>query len=477
MDSKSWLENDHHAVIWTRAGGSPVKMANMVLSKGECRITYTDEFIRMGLPGLSLVLDPVYVQKETIVWRSTDSHPFHPRIMTLIPPNRNGNLQRKIYVDMLRRNEKQVATGPEMEWEILLAAGRNGIGHIDVFRSDEEALADYGHVEVEFSMVRGSRSRIWSLLRNEIKQITMENGDSDILSDALGTTPTAGGMISKVLIAIPDEDRWDGRFLLHETNSTHAMPGFVSAIVKIEDLQYEGLADLESLCLDVHREAGFDVPRSWRLDLDDMKLLAVERFDRTPNHVPIPFESLMTLFTSGSKKVQSGSDILWPDVGKYISRLGKISNLDIRSAQETLFRRMAYALMTGNGDMHLDNIGLLGDNRLAKLSPVYDPAPMRAWSRHNMRMAIPMDFDQETPIYVQIAETAPSFGLSVGMGWDILMEAAETTKDYCDRVMALNEVPEIRRKFLVDVVKKERGLLYEACPTISLPEQPSPGFK
>lgn len=49
---------DRHAVIWTRISGTPVKMASIVTTARECRITYTKAFVDSGLPGLSLLADP-----------------------------------------------------------------------------------------------------------------------------------------------------------------------------------------------------------------------------------------------------------------------------------------------------------------------------------------------------------------------------------------------------------------------------------
>lgn len=458
---------DRHAVIWTRVSGTPVKMASIVATARECRITYTKDFADSGLPGISLLADPSIIQQGTIVWISTEIRPLHPRLMAMIPPNVAGNLQRRIYAEILARQPNPPAPGMETEWEMLMLSGRNGIGHLDVFPDDIAARNWYILAETRGAApIQNGRSKLWDILRNEIRQHAGDPDGMNELVNIIGPTPSAGGMISKVLLSIPDRNTWDGSFRPYGTYA--ADPTSVDVIVKIEEPQYEGLLDLESLCLDVHRESRrFDVPRSWRLDVGDkkhadkLKLLAIERFDRSEG-LPIPFESLMTVFASGSRQIQSTQDVLWPEVGKMVAKIGRVCSLDIRKAQETLFRRLAFALMTGNGDMHLDNLAFLGGKQTVQLSPVYDPAPMRAWIRHNMRMAIPMDFDHETPIYRQIAKSATAFGVSATQGKEILLDAAEATKDYCERVMDLENVPEARRQALVDVVKQERSLLNQA---------------
>lgn len=456
---------DRHAVIWSRVGGAPMKMANLVLTTRECRITYTKEFVDSGLPGFSLTADPAIIQQETRVWTSTESRPLHPRLMAMIPPNQAGNLQRRIYAEILARLPSPPAPGMETEWEMLMLSGHGGIGHLDVFRDDVEASSWYENLStpsVTDSQI--SRSRMWNLLRDEVRQVDGEHGGLGELADIIGPTPSPGGMISKVLRSIPDAEVWTGESRAIGTRPIETP--FTDVIVKIEEPQYEGLLDLESLCLEVHREAGFEVPRSWRLDVDGLRLLAIERFDRSKAGLPIPLESLITVFASGSRRIQGTSDVFWPEVGSLVAKTGRICNLDIRKTQETLFRRLAFALMTGNGDMHLDNVGFLGGKQDTRLAPVYDPAPMRAWPRHNMRMAIPMDFEHGKPIYEQIAETAPAFGLSAAQGKAILIEAAEATRGFTERVMALVDVPLSRRKSLVSVIEQERMLLQTAFPAL-----------
>jgi len=448
---------DRHAVIWTCVGGAPIKMASIVATDRECRITYAMGFIESRLPGLSLMADPALIGQEALVWPSTESRPLHPRLMAMIPPHQPGNLQRRIYAEMLARRPIPPAPGTETEWEMLMLSGRNGIGHLDVFPDDVLASSWYAQTGVRPAAIQNSQSKIWEILRAEVQQHSSETGGILGLADILGPTPTAGGMISKVLLSIPDRPAWTGEFMPFGMRPEGER--FVDVIVKIEEPQYDGLLDLESLCLEIHREAGFDVPRSWRLDIDGLRLLAIERFDRDREGLPVPFESLMTVFSAGSRRIHGTADVMWPEVGSMVAKISRLCSLDIRRAQETLFRRLAFALMTGNGDMHLDNIGLLGGKHAVRLAPVYDPAPMRAWPRHNMRMAIPMDFTSGTPVYTKIAESAPSFGLSVAHGRDILNDAAEATRDFCERVMGLENVPEVRRANLAAIIKQERKWL------------------
>ena len=47
------------------------------------------------------------------------------------------------------------------------------------------------------------------------------------------------------------------------------------------------------------------------------------------------------------------------------------------------------ALLTGNGDLHLENLSIIDRGEGPCFSPVYDPTPMRAYSIHNMLSVMP----------------------------------------------------------------------------------------
>jgi len=58
-----------------------------------------------------------------------------------MPPN----IQRRIYLRavLAARRARPPAPGLETDYEILMLAGRDGIGHIDVFPSDDQARRFY----------------------------------------------------------------------------------------------------------------------------------------------------------------------------------------------------------------------------------------------------------------------------------------------------------------------------------------------
>ncbi|HID48652.1 MAG TPA: HipA domain-containing protein [Chromatiales bacterium] len=127
------------------------------------------------------------------------------------------------------------------------------------------------------------------------------------------------------------------------------------------------------------------------------------------------------------------------------------------TAKQHLFERLIMAMLTGNGDLHLENLSLLGDPADVVLAPVYDPAPMRAWSRHNTRSAIPIVFDDRIgglrENYIALGR---AFDLSPNQAAAIIDETHAATRDYINDIMALETVPIENRRFLAGVLREER---------------------
>ncbi|MDD3449209.1 MAG: HipA domain-containing protein, partial [Gammaproteobacteria bacterium] len=363
---------DYHAVIWTRRAEGPVKMGDLVVTPRETRFSYTPEYLALGpdAAGLSLLSSPRLYGRNPVVFQSREPLVLHPRLMELIPGEGRRNIQRQVYTRLLERRPSPPAPGFETDWELLLLTGHNGIGHLDVFRDDRTAEGAYARTGAP-APSPGDRSHFWQALRDDVaRDLTLM--DAELVAELLGPTPSAGGMIPKLLVAIPDEPDWDGTFAGPGTRQVAGRP-FVDVVLKIEPAEYQGSAALEALCLDLHREAAFEVPRHWRGTQDGLQLLAVERFDRTREGLPTPMESLFSVFATGSRDFNSNQDTDLAEVGGRIERLAAVVNLDVRAVQREIYRRLCFAVCTGNGDLHLQNLSLLGWPDKAKLAPVYDP--------------------------------------------------------------------------------------------------------
>ena len=448
---------DRYAVVWTRSAAGPVKMGNLVATERECRFSYTPEFLhRRPAPGLALLAAPDLFGDQPVVYRSSARMPLHPRLMSLIPADSPGNLQRRIHTELLARRQPPPAPGFETEWELLLLTGHGGIGHVDVFRDDREAEHWYAN-PVHPQSVVGRRSAVWRFVREEIEQ-SGHAVPADTVSELLGPTPSVGGMIPKLLASIVDAPDWDGRFA---APGTAAIDGraTVEVVLKIEPAVYAGVTGLEALCLDLHRELGFEVPRYWRAEVDGMPLLAVERFDRDADGLPLPMESFLSVMAAGSRAVRGSTDTEWSAVGRMLERLATVANLDVKRARREVYRRFVLAFLTGNGDLHLENLAFVGGADGVRVAPVYDPSPMRAWPRHNLRSAVPVAFDSALSLAENFYALGAAFGLRRDAAADLWADLARRSADYPERVMELPDVPPERRRALAELVRKERALI------------------
>jgi len=457
------MARNQHAVIWTRLSGTPEKMGDLVLAGEQASFTYTKEYLASGRPGFCLLGDGVIWGADTVTYPVSERIPVFPRLLTLIPGNNPRNLQRRNYLDILRaRSGREPPPGLETEWQLLVMGGHGGIGHVDVFPDDLVAgewyrcgtdSPDDAAMEAAAARQEGisanSRSQLWRMLKRNVLD---ENVDFDprVVEETLGPTPSVGGMIPKLLVAIePAGDSPD----FYPPGTQHKR----DVVLKIEPPEYHGLLDLEALCLEVHREAGFEVPGWHRFDADGLHFLAVERFDRVDGR-PVPMESLFSVIATGDHHFRETGDLLLDELGGILDRLGQVAVLE-NDTGELLYRRLLLALLTGNGDFHLDNMALLGGLSGCRLAPVYDPAPMRAWPRHNLVSAIPFDPSGYADHGAFFVELGGSFGLPPERVRQCIRHALDATASYAGRVMDLERVPLQLRSQLVAIARQERLLL------------------
>lgn len=449
------MARNQHAVIWTQLSGVPEKMGDLVLSEEQASFTYTKEYLSSGRPGFCLLGDGSIWETNTVTYPNSERIPVFPRLLTLIPGNNPRNLQRRHYLDILRaKMGREPPPGLETEWQLLVMGGHGGIGHVDVF-SDDIAADKWYRPEPAApdtdSMVKpsGNKSELWRMLKRDVLD---ENVDFDpqVIEETLGPTPSIGGMIPKLLVSIEPSNTEPDFFPPGTKNKK-------DVVLKIEPPEYNGLLDLEALCLDIHQEAGFEVPAHHRYDNDGLHFLAVERFDRAHDKL-IPMESLFSVIATGNHHFRETGDILLNELGEIFERLGQVATLR-KDTEEQMYRRFLMALLTGNGDLHLDNIALLGGLSDCWLAPVYDPAPMRAWPRHNIISAIPYDaseYDDQGTFFTLLGK---SFGLPKDKIRQCIQDALDSTSSYIERFMELDRVPLNQRNQLLEIVQTERLLL------------------
>ena len=450
---------DRQAVVWTRLGTNPLRMGQLYLTERECRFTYDPDYLATGLPGVGAIYTPEVYAGDTIVRTRTDAFDFLPPIQSLIPPHSERNFQRRLVLEYLARNGMSPASGLETDWEILKVSGHGGIGHLDVFESDEKAM-DWYATPARAELYDVTQESDFSLK----DYLTWFDQDAETLMQVIGPTPSVGGAIPKLLVSIPDSG-WDGRIALP---ARFGAQGLIDVVLKFEQpTVYPGLVELEALALDVHREAGFTVPRHWIVEFNGVPALAVERFDRDSHKNPLFTESLYSVLASGDARITHNHSYSYDEVGRAIDRSPIDFVTDRTAAKRHLLARLLMALLTGNGDLHLENLSIVGREGELEFSPVYDPTPMRAYSIHNMLSVMPFghygEEDGATGSAVGLAQAVQNLAKGLGVPPATLEEmtgkALQATEHYSERLRALASLPEAHRENLVAIVEKVRERL------------------
>ena len=455
------MSTDREAVIWTRLGGTPRRMGRLYVTDKECRFTYDESYLQHDLPGLGLVYAPEYYGTTTISRERKKPFDLFPPIQSLIPPRQNDNFQRNLALKYLQSRQQEYSgldmTSFDADWEILKISGHGGIGHLDVFENDDKAENWYGDTPPHELM------EITEELGFSLKQfMTWFEEDIEVFIQTVGPTPSVGGAIPKLLLSIP-ESGWDGRIGLPTRQKT---PGIIDVVLKFEQTtRYPGIIELEMLALEMHREAGFDVPRYWSCFFKGMPALAIERFDRDQNNSPLCSETLYSILASGVP-LNNHYDYRYDLIAQAIdlSPVEFVSNT--AEAKQHLFKRLLMALLTGNGDLHLENLSITCCSKLKGFSKIYDPAPMRAYAQHDMLSVMPFgeygetpdDSDEAITLRQALERFARSCGLNKSATEEIIEQALSDTSEFSSRVNQLKTVPDENKERLIkqtEIVRKK----------------------
>jgi serine/threonine-protein kinase HipA len=459
------MSTDREAVIWTRLGTSDDdgqhrqahRMGRLYVTDRECRFTYDDDYLELGLPGVGLVYAPEYFGKTTIARERADRFDLLPPLQALIPPREDDNFQRNLALKYLASKGMTGIQGFDADWEILKVSGHGGIGHLDLFEDDDRALNWYENAPPHVF------NEVTDELSFSLKEfMTWFEDDIELLIQTVGPTPSVGGAIPKLLVSIPSSG-WDGRIGLPTRVKT---PGVIDVVLKFEQTtRYPGIIELEALALDMHREAGFEVPRFWRCNFKDMPALAVERFDRDTNNAPVFTESLYSILASGAPLADHYS-YRYDFIAQAIDTSAVSMATQRTDAKLHLFKRFLMSILTGNGDMHLENLSIIETGGVRSFTPVYDPTPMRAYSQHDMLSVMPFGEYGEIPeghsepvvFNDAINRFAKACGLSKPQRLDTVNTMLEVTRSFEARVAALATVPDENRERLLTRVKQVRKM-------------------
>ena len=178
-------------------------------------------------------------------------------------------------------------------------------------------------------------------------------------------------------------------------------------------------------------------------------------------------ESLYSVLASGDARITHNYSYSYDRIGRAIDRspIDFVSNR--AAAKHHLLARLLLALLTGNGDLHLANLSIVGKGDTLEFSPVYDPTPMRAYSIHNMLSVMPFGRYGETHATngtgVYLAEALRNLAKNLGIPPSTLEEvtdkALQTTEHYSEQLHMLASLPQANKDNLVKIVERVRQQL------------------
>ncbi len=139
---------------------------------------------------------------------------------------------------------------------------------------------------------------------------------------------------------------------------------------------------------------------------------------------------------------------------------------DPLEAKRHLLKCLIMSFATGNGDLHLENISLFYRDGASAFSPVYDPTPMRAYSRHDMLSVMPFGNygelgSKDEPVGFEDAlhQLAKNLGFRRNTLQQLISEVLDVTASYPQRIRQLQTLPPENQEHLARVTTTMRDKL------------------
>jgi serine/threonine-protein kinase HipA len=141
---------------------------------------------------------------------------------------------------------------------------------------------------------------------------------------------------------------------------------------------------------------------------------------------------------------------------------------DRKKGRLYLLERLVLAMLTGNGDLHLENLSVMEKDGVRLFTPVYDPTPMRAYAIHNALTPNGMSFGDfgdypdgwKGTEPVDFASAWKRFCKNVNISPSVFNDTVErlllVTDNYSDRVYELKSLPDEHKRRLSDIHKHVR---------------------
>lgn len=280
----------------------------------------------------------------------SESSDNHPAIATTLPPSDQAVITLSGAVPpffagllpegrRLTRLRRRIKTSADDELSLLVAVGQDTVGDVQVVRRGDEP-----GIPVQPARVLTDPSAI---------------SFADLLAD---DTPLDGVALAGV------QDKVSGRTIAvpvtHKNRDT---------ILKLSPPEYPHLVENEAYFLALAKKSGIScVEHSIIYDRDGVSGLVVSRFDRTPTRGG-------KHDSPGMVAVEDACQVLglWPadkyntTTEKVIVALSQLCAANLVAVRHA-FEQVAFAILTGNGDLHAKNLSIMQRDGEWSLAPAYD---------------------------------------------------------------------------------------------------------
>ena len=181
----------------------------------------------------------------------------------------------------------------------------------------------------------------------------------------------------------------------------------------------------EAVVLRLAEHAGITIPPYRMVRAGAKSALLMDRFDRAPGDVRIPFMSAMTALDAQDHSEDHSEDHSYLEILDVIRQIGAYPAEDARE----LWRRMAFNVLVTNTDDHLRNHGFLWAGQGWRLSPAYDmnPAPPLVSPRIHVLALNELEHSSSIDTVMSVAR---GFGLSGAEARTIVGEVAEAVSNW-----------------------------------------------
>jgi len=198
----------------------------------------------------------------------------------------------------------------------------------------------------------------------------------------------------------------------------------------------------EKIALDIAEGAGVRIPENRLIQVDDVNVLLLRRFDRSDIGDRIGFMSAMTLLEKSDG-----------EVADYLDLADALTEVSISAAADLLelWRRILLSIAINNTDDHLRNHALLRQDSAWNLSPVFDVNPNP--DLNSSRVTAINGETSFAKAWEATIETRELFGVSINDAGEVLAQLLNALRQW-DAIARKNGASEQEIRLFTPVFKR-----------------------